>query len=536
MRKYLFLPILLVAFAALLHAKAHPKLIVVIVVDQMRADYLDRFAAYETGGLHYFATQGADFVNANYQHSPTETCVGHAVVLSGRNPVHMGIVANEWYDRKSGKMIYCVADPSSPVIGGGGEPVSPKNLIGDNFSDWLQVSYPGARVYSLSLKDRAAIMLGGHRPQAVFWFAHDTGRFVTGEYCANVVPSWVEQFNNRKLVDGYAGKQWAPLLGGDSPAYQAKEMPAQFPHDMPKQAGHELNEAVYGSPFGDELLESLAEAAVDANHLGENQRAPDLLAISFSSNDAVGHTYGPDSPEIADEQIRLDRTLGQLRTFLNKKLGGENILWVLSADHGAEPTPEAEQQLRGNKSARRVAFSEAMQSVEKQLNAAFQIPGEMHWFAAQTDTMLYFDRAALSSRSISLEAANKALTQKVHDVPGICGFYDPMHLEGVPIDIRAMLNASDFPERSGDVYYRTCEWTLFSSNPAGTSHGDPWPYDTHVPMVFAGWQVQPKRVTEAVHVSDIAPTLADLTGVRPSNSEVIDGKTRKGLLGLKVGK
>jgi hypothetical protein len=150
--------------------------------------------------------------------------------------------------------------------------------------------------------------------------------------------------------------------------------------------------------------------------------------------------------------------------------------------------------------------------------------------------MLYFDRAALSSRSISLEAANKALTQKVHDVPGICGFYDPMHLEGVPIDIRAMLNASDFPERSGDVYYRTCEWTLFSSNPAGTSHGDPWPYDTHVPMVFAGWQVQPKRVTEAVHVSDIAPTLADLTGVRPSNSEVIDGKTRKGLLGLKVGK
>lgn len=519
-----------------LYAQARPKLIVVVVVDQMRADYLDRFAAYESGGLHYMATQGADFVNANYEHSPTETCLGHAVVMSGRNPAHMGIVANEWYDRQSGKIIYCVADASSPMVGGEGEGVSPKNLVGDNFSDWLQASYAGARVFSVSLKDRAAVMLGGHHPEGVFWFAHDSGRFETAKYSASALPGWVEQFNSRKLIDSYAGKQWTQMLAGDSPAYHANEVAGQFPHSMPKQSGRELIEAVYGSPFGDEVLEQLAEAAVEANHLGDNPQAPDELAVSFSSNDAVGHTYGPDSPEIADEQIRLDRTLGRLMEFLGKKIGSENILWVLSADHGAEPTPEAERQLRHNNQARRVPFEQALQTIEKQMSSALKISGEMHWFSAQTDTMLYFDRDALSRHGIAVDAAVKALTQKVHDVPGVCGFYDPAHPENATKDFGAILEQSYFPGRSGDVYYRTCEWTLFASKAAGTSHGDPWSYDTHVPIVFAGWHVRPRRIEESVHVADIAPTLADLVGVKATPSEVLDGKSRKDLMKVDAAK
>ena len=260
-------------------AQPHPKLIVVIVVDQMRADYLERFAAYENGGLHFFSTRGADFLNANYDHLPTETCLGHSILLSGRDPARTGIVANDWYDAATGKMTYCVSDPNSALVGDSGPGVSPKNFIGENFSDWLQDSYPGARVFSLSLKDRAAVTLGGHHPQEVFWFAHESGNFITSRYYAQQPPQWIDQFNRNHMIDSYAGKQWTPLLDPNSPAYHASEVAGQFPHPMPEKPGRELYEAVYSSPFGDELLESLVETVVRANDVGKNSKgAPDLLA------------------------------------------------------------------------------------------------------------------------------------------------------------------------------------------------------------------------------------------------------------------
>ena len=337
------------------------------------------------------------------------------------------------------------------------------------------------------------------------------------------------------MVDSYAGKQWQPALGDDSPAYHTKQVAGQFPHSMPKETGRALNDAVYASPFGDEILESLAETAVNVNHLGENTRnAPDLLSIGFSSNDAVGHAFGPDSPEIADEQIRLDHTLGHLIESLTARLGSDNVLWVLSADHGAEPTPEAELQLRGNKEAHRIPFSQSLQSVETQLSAIFKTKSEMRWFAGQTDTMLYFDRDELARHDISLAAASQALVTQVHNVPGIDGFYSVAHLDSEGNWIGTILRNSIFPTRSGDVYYLTSQWTLFSSKPTGTSHGDPWPYDTHIPLLLAGWHIGGQRITNSVRAVDLAPTLADLTGVHSPPSEVLDGKSRKDLLKLRV--
>jgi predicted AlkP superfamily pyrophosphatase or phosphodiesterase len=518
-----------------LYAQPHPKLIVVVIVDQMRADYLERFAKYENGGLHFFSTQGADFLNANYEHLPTETCPGHSVLLSGRNPAHTGIVANDWYDRDSGKMTYCLNDPNSPLVGDSGPGVSPKNFIGDNFSDWLQTSYPGARVFSISLKDRAAILLGGHHPEGVFWYSHETGQFISSRYYGNQLPPWLEEFNSKHLTDSYAGKQWTPLLEGDSPAYHTHEVAGQFPHQMPEKVGRELYDAVYSSPFGDELLEALAEKVVTANTLGENDHhAPDLLAIGLSSNDSVGHAFGPDSPEIADEQIRLDKTLGHLVNILTARVGSDNILWVLSADHGSEPTPEAELELDHNKSARRIPFSNALHSIEAQLNTIFKITGTMKWFAGQTDSMLYFDRAELARHNITVSDASKALATQVHDVPGVNGFYDTAHLDLVPGWIGTFIRNSAFNGRSGDIYYLTSEWTLFSSKPSGTSHGDPWPYDTHVPMVLAGWHIGAQRIESKVQVVDLAPTLAGLAGVHWQVSETIDGSSKEGLLKLRT--
>jgi predicted AlkP superfamily pyrophosphatase or phosphodiesterase len=512
--------------------ESHPKLIVVVVVDQMRADYLSRFGAYETGGLHYFATQGANFVNANYQHWPTETCVGHAVLLSGRTPAHTGIVANAWYNRTARKIDYCLADADSPSVGDNGPALSPRNFLGDNFSDWLRDSYVNARIYSISLKDRGAITLAGHHPNGAYWFS-SSGRFITSRYYAEKLPAWVEEFNQRKLADKYAGKPWSPLLSSDSAAYHTHTVAAHFPHVMPQKPSPELYESVFASPFGDEVLEAFAEATITANRLGQlaPETGPDVLTISFSSNDGVGHDYGPDSPEIADEQIRLDRTLGKLVDFLRGKVGEQNILWVLSGDHGAEPTPEAEQELNRNRSAERLPFSKAQAAMEEQLNKIFHITSEMHWFAAETGTMLYFDRDALQKHHISLEDARRVLATQVRNVPGVEGFYDPLQATTIPGWKGQFLRNSYFSGRSGDIYYLAKEWACFSEKPPGTTHSDPWPYDTHVPVVLAGWKIPPKKITASIEIADVAPTLASLLGVKVSPKEAIDGRSLQKLIG-----
>jgi hypothetical protein len=441
-------------------------------------------------------------------------------------------VANEWFDRASGKKMYCVEDPASPLILGKGEGVSPKNFIGDGLGDWVQASFTGARVYSISLKDRAAILMGGRHPQGAFWYSHDLGQFTTSQYYGSQLPTWVDEFNKKHPADGYAGKSWTPVLDSASPAYHTKEVTSQFPHAMPDRPGRALYDAVYGSPFGDEVLEAFAETVITANKLGTGN-TPDLLAISFSSNDAVGHAYGPDSPEIADEQIRLDRTLGRLMSFVNEKFGKKNVLWALSADHGAEPTPEAERTLNNNPAAQRLPFSEAMKSVERQLNTIFRISGEMNWFSANVDTMLYFDQAQLAKHEITLDAARQALITKVRDVPGVAGFYDASG-PSAPEWMKTFIQNSDYPARSGDVYYLTKEWTYFSSQPTGTSHGDPWPYDTHVPFAFVGWHIHPQRVNQDVHVADFSPTLGELVGIPASKSGKPDGSSRvKGILSTK---
>jgi arylsulfatase A-like enzyme len=203
---------------------------------------------------------------------------------------------------------------------------------------------------------------------------------------------------------------------------------------------------------------------------------------------------------------------------------------VLSADHGAEPAPEAERELDHNNSARRVAFSDAQRSIETQLNSIFKVTGPMHWFAGQTDSMLYFDSAELARHNISVSAASKALAQQVHDVLGIDRLYDTSHLDSVEGWIGTFLRNSAFPGRSGDVYYLTSEWTLFSSKSTGTSHGYPWPYDTHVPVVFAGWHIAPRRIPNDIQVVDLAPTLAELAGVQVTPAEIVDGRSRKDIL------
>lgn len=511
-------------------APPRPRLIVVIAVDQMRYDYLPRFARYETGGLHYLATEGADFTDAHYRHIPTETCPGHSIILSGRDPAHTGIVANNWYDAASGRALYCVADPATPLLdpaGNTGPGVSPRNFAGVGFGDQLEAALPGARVFSISLKDRAAIMLGGKHPAGgAFWFSPRDGNFISSRYYFDTLPGWVLQFDASHPADAYAGRSWTLLLGPASPAYGPDR--GRFPHALPAAPGPALYQAVFASPFGDELLERFAEALITANRLGAGA-APDLLAISFSSNDLVGHAYGPDSAEIADEQLRLDRTLGKLVDFVNARLGAGTVLWALSADHGVQPAPEEERALRHDPAARRLSPRRLREQAAQGLDAALHQPAGTRWFAMIGDDQIWFDRAELAARHIPLAAAQHALAA-VH-VDGIAGFYDGAAIAAAPAWIRPFLRNSYFPGRSGDMYYVPDRWVLVSAadpaadGPYPTSHGTPYDYDTHVPFLIAGFGVRPRPVAGPVHVIDLAPTLARLIGI-PWRSDQLNAFAR----------
>jgi arylsulfatase A-like enzyme len=216
--------------------------------------------------------------------------------------------------------------------------------------------------------------------------------------------------------------------------------------------------------------------------------------------------------------------------FLNQRLGAGNILWVLSADHGVEPAPEAEQELDHNNAAQRVNPADALASAEKQLNVIFHITDDMNWFSGKTDNMWYFDRDALKQHNITLADARKALATQVHAVPGIQGFYDTSDLTSATGWIGQLIRNSDYPARSGDVYYLAKEWTILTTSKSGAAHPEPWPYDTHVPLVFAGWGIQGARISAPVHIADMAPTLTALLGVKVPAKETVDGKSLEPLL------
>jgi arylsulfatase A-like enzyme len=266
---------------------------------------------------------------------------------------------------------------------------------------------------------------------------------------------------------------------------------------------------------------------VSANNIGSRPQ-PDLLTVSFSSNDAVGHEYGPDSAEIADEQLRLDSTIGKLMQFINARVGPRLVLWALTADHGAEPTPEDERELRNNSAARRVSMKAVENELQQQLDDIFHQPDAFKWFAAVMDSGLYFDVHNLQQHHISLRKASEAVAKRVK-VDGITAFYDMSELHKVHGTWGTLLKNSNYPSRSGDVYYIPDEWVLISEKPRGTSHSNPYHYDTHVPLAIIGADITPQRIDASVHVTDLTPTLAALLGMRWHSDEK-ESKSRAGLI------
>jgi predicted AlkP superfamily pyrophosphatase or phosphodiesterase len=513
-----------------------PKLVVVLVVDQMRADYVDQFRHQWTGGLRRLLEHGAWFRQAAYPYLSTHTCVGHATIGTGTFPATHGIVDNAWWDRESGKVVTCTEDADATAVSygpaaRGGE--SARRLLMPTLAEELRAQTSGgARVVTISIKARSAIMLAGRRADAVTWHDDRTGAWVTSS-AYGAVP-FVEKYVKAHPMEADYGKTWSPALPEQAYLYadsaEGKKGPegwgAMFPHvlrglptsDKPDAAFYRQWET---SPFSDAYLGHLGQEAVNALGLGKGP-GTDFLGISFSALDLVGHAYGPQSHEVQDVLVQLDRTLGGLFEYLDKMVGPDNYVVAFSADHGVVPIPEA--LARIGIDAGRIDRADLTARVEKALEPAL---GPGHHVARVSDADIYF-AAGVYSKIADYPAAMQAVQQAIRSVPGVAQVFRSEEVRerpatGDPFARAAAL--SYFPGRSGDLIIVTRPYWIFDyvgkdgSSLVGTTHGSPYLYDQRVPLFLLGAGFKAGEYLEATSPADIAPTLAFLCGITLARSD-----------------
>ena len=498
-------------------AGARPRLVVAIAVDQLRADYMDRFRRFfGRSGFNLFLQRGASFASARYEHATTVTCAGHAVMLTGSYGTVNGIIANDWYDAVAGKEVYCAADTTVRLVGVDLEGRSPRNLKNATVGDLLKINTGGrSKVVTVSAKDRSAIMMGGHLNDAAYWMV-DT-LFVTSTYYRKEMPAWARQFNGAGKVSSYFGKKWERLLpaaaydmvGPDDVAAEADEAGAgrTFPHPIGDADAFDI------SPFSNDVLAAFAMRAVTEEGLGRDT-VPDLLAVSFSANDRVGHAYGPDSHEVMDVTVRLDRTLARLFAFLDKTVGLANVVMVLTADHGVAPLPEVFANLHPGASARRFNPAVVDTAVEAALRARYGPAPAPGWIIHHDQPHLYLNPAAVRGRRVTLEDAERVAQAAIMSVPGVHEALTSSDLAtGRARGLRTAEVLSFYPGRSGNIYYQMEPYILVDDEPTGTGHGTPWAYDQQVPLLFYGSRIVPGVRRTPAAVADIAPTLSALLGL-----------------------
>lgn len=494
MRK--FFACLLVLASVLAAAPKKPKLILAIVVDQFRYDYLTRFRTGYTAGLNQLLTHGAVFTNADYQHFPTVTAVGHSTFLSGAIPSISGIIGNDWYDRDEGREVTSVFDAKTQLVGGrGGAGSSPARLLVSTIGDELKIANMGrSRVIGVSLKDRSAILPAGRMANGAYWFDNTSGNFVSSTFYFAGLPPWVTQFNDRRPAAHFAGAEW-------------------LNHKMPSD-GKELYTALAASPFGNDLVAAFAERAIEVEQLGQHD-VPDVLAVSFSSNDYIGHEVGPDAPEVREVSIRTDKVLGELFAAAQKSAGADNVLVVLTADHGVAPVPEVNEARRmpGGRPPAGVFNRTAQDALAKKY-------GDGKWIVSATEHSLYFNQSLITERKLTSEEVDRTAAQALSQVPHVFRVYTREQLatgavQQDPISRRVMNGF--YARRSGDVEILLEPYWMFTQN--GATHGTPFGYDTHVPVIFMGPGIRPGRYYESITPNDIAPTLAAILEIEtPSGS------------------
>ena len=481
------------------------RLVLLIAVDQFRYDYLTRFRADYTNGLDRLLRRGAVFTDANLEHYPTVTAVGHSTMLSGATPSISGIIGNDWFDRETGTNVQSITDPTvEPVGSPTGSAASPRRLlvttVGDELKDAAGLPAASAdapRVFGVSLKDRSAILPAGRGANGAYWWDTGTGAFVTSTYYMAQLPEWVERFNQGRPADAYAGMAWTML---SSPSMTLGTIPAA--------PGAARYNAIFGSPFGNDLLLAFATELLEREQLG-TRRATDLLSVSFSSNDSVGHTYGPDSPQVRDIAIRTDLTIGALLDGVDKRVGLDHTLVAFTSDHGVSPLPET-LEARGLPGGR-MTSKELFDPIAQALATAF---GDGPWLMGTAGSSPYLNYALIQERGLDPAAVRRVAAAAAAKVPHVARVYtrDQLLLGEVSSDpvSRRVLRGFN-AERSGDLEIILEPYWIRQAT--GTTHGTPYNYDAHIPLILMGHGVRAGRYSGAAALNDLAPTLATLLDI-----------------------
>jgi len=521
------------------------KLILQITVDQLRGDLPSRHVErYGEGGFHYLLQEGTYYSNAHYQHSNLETIVGHAVLATGAFPSAHGMVANVWMDRETGELGYAIEDSDYDLVGSRGgvdrkseiDPTqaaarsdgrSPRAILTSTFSDELAVGTAGrAKIFGVSVKDRGAVSLAGHAGKA-FWFSKKTGEFVSSTYYYEQYPDWVKKWNGKRLADRYEDKSWELLQNRSEYVYRdVDDRPYEtalpgygrvFPHPFGNKDGSLFYTLLTLSPMGDILTLDFAKTLIEKEQLGQDD-VPDYLAVSFSSTDYVGHIFGIASLESEDNILQLDRTLADLFEYVDEKVGLQNTLIVLSADHGAPEAPEYMASLGMDVDRLTPSKFDTAPAV-KALKERFGIGREL--IKMYQHPYLYLDHRLIRERGLDLADVEGALVEELMKFDGIALAVSSSdirrgRLPEAPVIQQVRRNFH--PKRSGDIYLvQEPYWFLYSdeSIPLCTIHGSPWRYDTYVPIILAGMNIPAQEITRLVHPVDIAVTLAAYVKVKP---------------------
>ena len=523
-----------------------PRLVLLIVVDQFRYDYLERFGdLFVPNGIKRLMRDGASWTQSNYDHMPTYTAPGHGTMMTGAYPAESGIIGNEWLDRASGKRITSVTDESVKVLGGGPTEIgsSPSRLMASTVGDEMRLATNDrAKVIGISVKDRSAILPAGRHANAAYWFSTSTGNMESSTYYFKQLPAWVNIFNAARPADKYFGARWERLLpekeylrraGPDSPPWEAVTARGDtnaFPHVITGGAagpGTDFYWALDASPFTNEVLLSFTEQAITNEQLGQDDDT-DVLTVSFSANDYVGHRYGPYSQELMDSVLRVDQDIAKLLDFVDAHVGLANTLIAFTADHGVAPIPEHAAAL--GLGGARIQANDLFTTIGKALSARYPHDDYLLRFKEGNTTRewlinsnLYFNYDALRRDNVNVDEFSQAVCAAALTVPGIARCFTRIQLmRGAisitdPIERRALHGF--YPARSGDAVLVTDPFKYLADTITAT-HGTPYSYDTHVPMIIMGPGINAGRYLEAASPTDIAPTLAALLRITPPSNSV----------------
>ena len=499
-----------------------PKLVVVLVIDQFRYDYLMRFRPYFVkGGFNRLLDGGAVYTDCRYDYATTMTGPGHATLLTGAYPDMHGIIENNWYDREHQREVYCVEDLSTRVVANSVKAspspgLSPRNLTASTLGDELRMATDfRAKAVSISLKDRAAVLMGGHTPSAAYWYDVGSGRFVTSTYYMPTLPAWADEFNQQIPAKQFCGEKWQALAETPGAGGKVLEEFESSPDETcpdPKFLGW-----LEDTPFMNEIELAFATDAVRSEKLGQGPET-DLLTLSLSVNDYIGHEFGPYSDQVADTTLRTDRDLATFFDNLDKLVGLDNVWIALSADHGVAPSPAFVQQHRLGLG---MAQAAAIRGVaEKALTQAF---GPGPWIEDQDESYLFLNRGTLKKRNVPESKAEEVAAEAAASLPDVAAAFTRTQLmTGVlpnsPLSRKA---AHSFNmKRSGDVFLVFAPFAVPSSSATGTTHGTPWNYDAQVPLIFWGSAFKPGFYATACQPIDLAATLAARLGLtQPSGTE-----------------